>query len=879
MSDKQKFTYEHGGAVLPKEGGAAPNPVPPPKTTSDVSKIIAESLANRSREEEQAAAVVQQVMSPAPAKPDAANAAEAPAKEVRLQSDSAMLNQPKATFDFGSPAPEPKKETAPGRAEPEPRAAIRAEAPPEPKKEASPIKAVSPETVEKPAKVKEPKERPEPKKRAKKTEENPVAEKKEKKGGKKVRGWMIAVACVALVVVAAAALQLTGILTFNDVASMFAAPEIKYYTYKVNSQDDLVRYIKHPALKPGDTLELSGDYIVDVDLDFGGYTELPLINLTGTGSLKFQGGMVVLTGSGSDIDMGKANFDTDALYIIAPETNLKLGSAPDANINVLTLNGSPHTKEIDAKLPGMVFSVPVTITNMSASALTDAEVHLTSASFIFPDGNTTVVPSLAAGQSVEVNVNVMATEAGRPFVAAYAVDAAGTQIVSGKSAYINVVGGGYYGGDTHTHSVDSHGQHFSTTEENIKAAYKNGLSYIYSVENEEPEKYYTQEEVNGILGAANSFLQLKATEQIGHVNHLLIYDSEVMPPFNYDPDSMGITYWYYQDSINQVVEDGGFVILPHFFYASVETPQQQLARTSRNITAIEILTLGYRFEDIIIRVPYIVWDNYNVRGLSKVFGVFSSNNLSWENIGRQYIKGYLPMLTEEYVSANLRSGNYFMSNGPELRFTLADKMMGQDIYVPRPLSEGETLPEGVVAPITTATAKIYASDIYPLTKVRLLKFFISGNIDAIEPEVLYEEDFTGKGVFEKYIEVPVDMEPDTYYRVEVYSERGAIALEDIGVALSNPIYCYSAGTSSAAALESVTLSKGKLEIQQAPNGTRYIVADREIGTNNLNITANTPNYYVEYHKNSGDMADYINIVLVTQSKTYVVERIYVFYTE
>ncbi len=303
---------------------------------------------------------------------------------------------------------------------------------------------------------------------------------RKKKNGKKIA--IIASIAAAVVLVAG------GLFVLMQMGYIDILPE-KYNTYEVSNNETLIKYLKHPSLRAGDTLNLGSSFTVDVDEVFGGYAILPLVNYGGSGSVEFTGGTVVLAGGVDACTMDNARFSGSTLYIDAPATSISWQNAPgDAKINAKSLNGTAHLGALDLLCVGAKTTIPVTIKNVSGGSLTDAQVSFTSASCVFPEGETYIIPDIAADSGVTFNVPVILTEAGRIQIVAYGTDANGKTTLLGSSDYLNVAGDGYYAGDTHTHTTESIFDRQGTMDANITNAYDHGMSFMYSVENRHSEE-------------------------------------------------------------------------------------------------------------------------------------------------------------------------------------------------------------------------------------------------------------------------------------------------------------------------------------------------------------------------------------------------------
>ena len=299
---------------------------------------------------------------------------------------------------------------------------------------------------------------------------------KTKKSNKKAITIVVSIVAALLVVAGTLfALSYLGILNFQ---------KEQFYTYEVGDSETLVKYLQHPSLKAGDTLNVTGACTVDVVESFGDVAVLPLVNFSGSGSVAFEGGTVLFAGDSKTANLSGLQFSNCEVYVEAGETNLTWDApVSDDNINAATLNGAAHARQLSLLVVGSYATIPVTLEN-NGGALSNVEIKLTSASCIFPEGDTYIVEALGSGSSV-IQVPVIITEGGRIQVSAFGTDAGGNTVVTGKSAYLRVAGSGYYAGDLHTHTTESVFDREGSLDSNIRYGYQNGLSFMFSVENRE----------------------------------------------------------------------------------------------------------------------------------------------------------------------------------------------------------------------------------------------------------------------------------------------------------------------------------------------------------------------------------------------------------
>ena len=684
-----------------------------------------------------------------------------------------------------------------------------------------------------------------------------------KSRAKTVRIVLAAISFILVVAIVMGGLGYAGAVDVGGMLAYVGVGTSKNYTYPVDDYDTLIRYLKHPSLKSGDTLQLGADFTVDIGNEYGGFAYIPLLNIEG-GSLTFKNGSILFLGSSGTVDMSKVKFNDIGLYIEAPSANLKLSGADDTNINVATLNGASHRRDINLPFPGAKMSVPVKFTNTGDTTLNNVAVKLASPSFVFINGDEYIIDSIPGGGSVTRDINVIATEAGRLKIIAYSVGAP----VFGQSEPVHVMGPGFYAGDVHTHTAGSGPEYFGDLESNVKSGYNNGMSFIVSVElgkKEPQEAERLPQSVVDSLTKPGEFLQITGGETGNDTRNMLIFNSEERPSTRYgelyivDPETGESLMWTYQGAVSQVVDDGGTVVLPHFFDHDV-SESVSIALSVKQAAGIEVVTRQHTFSDVETQAALDVWNSKNIKG-ERFYAVMASNNVDAEDVGSMFIKGYMPILTEQNFYAMLRDGSFFCSNGPEVRFRMAGADMGGEFEA---------------AAGSVATAGCYASDTSPLTSVRLLKYEVSGKTEDLDPVIVYQEDLTGRGVYSFYKDIEVEFEETekgVFYRFEAFSEKAAHR-DDIGMAFSNPIWCVTAERSGFANIESIENVLGA-EVKQAPGGALYVKTSGVVPAF-VDVKSTGLKTSVEYHRfNSNIFADYVIIDIIAENGSHTVQKIYV----
>src|SRR5690606_23776116 len=75
------------------------------------------------------------------------------------------------------------------------------------------------------------------------------------------------------------------------------------------------------------------------------------------------------------------------------------------------------------------------------------------------------------------------------------------------------------------------------------------------------------------------------------------------------------------------------------------------------------------------------WDEINIRGDGKYYGIANTDGHTKNKVGDTYIKGVQPELSETNVLELLKTGQFYGTNGPELRFEADGVHMGGTLNI------------------------------------------------------------------------------------------------------------------------------------------------------------------------------------------------------
>ncbi|WJH34986.1 CehA/McbA family metallohydrolase [Paenibacillus sp. CC-CFT747] len=453
--------------------------------------------------------------------------------------------------------------------------------------------------------------------------------------------------------------------------------------------------------------------------------------------------------------------------------------------------------ELEAALPSVLtadtpFDLTVTLRNVTGSPIRDVAVEVTPPPLIQLLGESSfVLPVLGANTQKVLTVKAVALEGGRSAIKA---TASSSLFRLAASVNFDVQGQGYYAGDNHSHTKHSDG--VNTVAENSDSAYtRRMLSWVWS---EEHNKTSQQADADAVTaGYGGRFLSLSGTEITTPVGHALVYGLDNVPRYD-----IGTPYTW-QNSINEVTGQGGLLYIAHPFESTYafQTPYEWTG-----FTGVEVWNgTWHALDNNVNERAFRFWDEINIRGDGKYYGLTNTDGHTKDKVGDTYSKGWMKSLTEGNVLELLRSGGYYGSNGPDLRFRVGGVEMGGTLK----LEEAGKVPVQVEAYDPNSS----------LTGVRVIKYYITGNMaDYSRREVVLDEDLAGQGIsrYSKTLNLPVSGKE--FYRMEVMSEKsnpnssGIGPLTGTGFAFSNPVWVEVPGTgkSNAAAVESLSYNQAPL---------------------------------------------------------------------
>lgn len=440
--------------------------------------------------------------------------------------------------------------------------------------------------------------------------------------------------------------------------------------------------------------------------------------------------------------------------------------------------------------------------NLTVANKTDAAVE-TELRFTYPksrfefSGAPAAVNVAANGQeSVSVPVKVLEGGYGTMLVGLYSKDG---ELLDSYKLKAYATGAGYYFGDSHHQSEESDGR--NTTYEMYDALIKKDASWVITTDHNHktPGDWTNQTNAAAKIREDNAgldFISLKGSELTTANNaHML----------GYNFSSRQVVLRDSQEVINSVASEGGFTYLAHPFYknylfSGMQSDPSKVDALS-GFTGVELMngeSMVNKWRDgegrASIDKVFEYWDRMNIKGEKKYYGTSGSDSHDSVLMGIVGNALYLEELSVAEVTKSMAQGRFYITNGPELRFSLDGKIYGQTVETDAS---------------KTAKLSIQAFDPdYPITKVVLYKFRTGADNSALftegrdGAEVLYEDAELVNGLHSFEYEKDITVAPGEFYRVEVltaHSSKNPQEYDLPGFAVANPIFVDKA-------VESISLS-------------------------------------------------------------------------
>lgn len=514
---------------------------------------------------------------------------------------------------------------------------------------------------------------------------------------------------------------------------------------------------------------------------------------------------------------------------------------------------------------GDVFPVKVTVENSAEEPIQNVTASLSLPYQMFNVGESEItIPEVPANGSKTAEFQVLALEGGRGTLKAQVKTADDVSLTFSQA--LSISGQGYYAGDNHTHSTHSDGK--GTIHENVASAYEDKLlNWLYSTDHNKISQYNdTVAETNRLAG---NFISITGTEITSSgKGHALAYGvGTFVPEYRIDQTING-QIWTWQNTIDQVNDNGGVFYVAHPNYPGLKFSDPYGVR---KYTGIEVWNGFYHAIDPDQNVntfAFDYWDSVNRRGEQKYFGIANSDGHNSAKMGDPYIKTEMDNLTYDNIQAILANGNYYGSNGPEIRYNIEGVGMGETLTI----KESRKVDFNITA----------FDPNYDLVNVKLIKNTITGSAEEGESEIIFNKDLEGQGLNEFQTILSLEVKAGEFYRIEVTSEQGTTGNggkgegQGLGFAFSNPIWIGSGEKSNATDIKEITYNGG--QVIKTIGGNTVIAVEDAFSADKLNIKvsegAAVSTEVIDAADGELDTAAAVKIMVTAEDDTQNVETVF-----
>lgn len=382
-----------------------------------------------------------------------------------------------------------------------------------------------------------------------------------------------------------------------------------------------------------------------------------------------------------------------------------------------------------------------TVSNTGDEPLVDVTLELAPPLQLDTGDPLTHQVDVAVGDAQDVTWTLTATDGGRG-----QIDLAVThdERTLQRRGSVFVDGPGWFWGDNHSHSRHSDGS--GTIAENFASARNHGLSWLTATDH---NTIAQRDDV--ALENREDFVALFGEEITAGDGHSLGYNIDELIGWAQDPQGR-------IDQTNASNGGEGFFFVAHPYYPGLEWEDW----TIQDYAGIEVWNGFYPPRHAVNAQAFAKWDELNREGMHLI-GIANSDAHNPGKIGSPHIRAYLPELSDQAIWAAMRTGRFYGSDGPDLRFTMGDATMGGDVTVP---AGGDQV---------AVTIEAFADD--PITSLTILQ-------DGEALQTWTPEATTAQQKF------TLEVVPGEFYRVELETASRRFAFTNpIWVAEGEPDAC------------------------------------------------------------------------------------------
>ncbi len=392
---------------------------------------------------------------------------------------------------------------------------------------------------------------------------------------------------------------------------------------------------------------------------------------------------------------------------------------------------------------GTTFTATVTLNNLSQTTTYDQVLVIIKPPITITSTlDTIVIPTMLPNQTLTVNFELTAVE-GSGNCLVNVETKTSTRSMSQSDMRLFVSGKGWYSGDNHTHSIFSDGT--STIEENVNQAKMKGLSFLSSTDHNTVNQKAT------VIGLKSSyFLPIVGTEVTTLAGHALALFCDVFVPWEPLSTSTLADAQNIINTINKSKNGTAISVIAHPYLATVTWKWTDVI----NMNGYEVFNgfMPYRSNETLL--AFQLWDE-KLKAGARVYGFAESDAHIKEMVGRLKVCILAADLKENAVYDAIKSGRFYGTNGPDLRFSIDTVQMGDSLYTVSKKS---------------VNIQLTAYSCEGLDSVRLIK---NGKLFKSFKYL----DYKRKSEIQLYDEVV----PGDYFRMEVNDKLDQVAF-------SNPIF-------------------------------------------------------------------------------------------
>lgn len=323
--------------------------------------------------------------------------------------------------------------------------------------------------------------------------------------------------------------------------------------------------------------------------------------------------------------------------------------------------------------PGEPIECSLTITNMSSNAVFENVAGCISLP-AFWEGrvDTVFFGDLSPLSSVKAVWEIAPIEgSGNTIISAQALAWNETFCYAERSIYVN--GEGWYAGDNHLHTRYSDG--WGTVAENVIAAKSMGLSFMSCTDHNT-----TLQDSAVKANCSSDFLVMTGCEVTPNYKlannwgHAVSLFSNRMIPFSNNQSLASAQEIV--TNINALKSGHGFSIMAHPFLKGCPWVYTNVT----GFKGIEVWTCFTPAHGAYFEQAFALWDKKNNAGI-KQYGFAESDAHNLDMVGKPHIVAHLKNLSQENVENAMLKGQFYGTNGPDIRFTVDTAIMGGSLPV------------------------------------------------------------------------------------------------------------------------------------------------------------------------------------------------------